>query len=92
MPRAQSAAGDFVDGNMTGNGTKHFADGAVYAGEFRNNSMTGWGVLTFNDSSSYEGEFQRGAAWGTGTLHRRNGIRFTTTWVDGVSVATTRCE
>ncbi|XP_008300148.1 radial spoke head 10 homolog B, partial [Stegastes partitus] len=49
--------GDFVQGQRHGQGTFHYASGAVYEGEWRNNKKHGQGKFTFTDGRVFEGEF-----------------------------------
>lgn len=52
--------GEFADGEINGNGFRHFAsNGSHYSGEFVMGEMHGQGVLTRCDGSTYKGEWYR---------------------------------
>jgi hypothetical protein len=74
--------GDFVDGEITGNGTKTWLSGAVYKGQFEQGEMQGRGCFTGADGYRYDGDFRRNLRSGQGTLQAPSGDRFTGSWAN----------
>ena len=52
--------GEFVDGEITGQGTRVYADGTVYQGQFRQGEKQGYGEIQYargNKDEWYKGEW-----------------------------------
>ncbi|KAM8927650.1 MORN repeat-containing protein 1 [Pelodytes ibericus] len=61
--------GEFVDGEITGNGSQYWASsGNKYSGEFQNGEIHGYGVMQYKDGGRCEGEFVFGIREGHGLL------------------------
>ena len=59
--------GDFVHGQMTGNGHRVFMDGSSYSGQFRDGMMHGYGIWTSADGQTVrQGSFHADAFQGDG--------------------------
>ncbi|SPQ98893.1 unnamed protein product (mitochondrion) [Plasmodiophora brassicae] len=65
--------GDFVDGEMTGRGTKTWSDGRRYDGEFVMGEFHGKGTFVDKDESRYEGDWESNQRSGNGVLRLANG-------------------
>ncbi|XP_028849886.1 MORN repeat-containing protein 1-like [Denticeps clupeoides] len=69
--------GEFVDGEIEGNGLRYWAkSGASYSGQFSNGELHGFGVLQCGDGGRYEGEFSFGLKEGHGLLVDKDGHRY----------------
>ncbi|KAI3365588.1 hypothetical protein L3Q82_010663 [Scortum barcoo] len=66
--------GDFEQGQRHGQGTFHYAGGAIYEGEWRNNKKHGKGKFTFKDGHIFEGDFVNDQMM----THNMNGNRILT--------------
>ena len=66
--------GDFEDGEMTGKGTKTWADGRTYTGDFVNGELCGKGIWKSADGNEiYEGDFVDNRREGQGYNRLSNG-------------------
>ncbi|ELV14238.1 MORN repeat-containing protein 1 [Tupaia chinensis] len=66
--------GDFVDGEITGEGCRHWAcSGNTYSGQFVLGEPHGHGVMRYKTGGCYEGELSRGAREGHGFLVDKDG-------------------
>mmetsp|Transcript_4936 Transcript_4936/g.10248 ORF Transcript_4936/g.10248 Transcript_4936/m.10248 type:complete len:458 (-) Transcript_4936:86-1459(-) len=65
--------GQFLEGEITGSGIRHYPDGSSYNGEWVLGEKCGEGVMLEADGSKYEGMFQANRRHGTGTLTLPNG-------------------
>ncbi len=66
--------GDFVDGQMTGKGSRTWIDGRQYDGDWVDGEMTGRGVWSNSmTNESYDGDFLCNKRHGRGTLRTKSG-------------------
>ena len=65
--------GNFVQNQMHGQGTMHFAGGDVYVGAWKEGQASGQGVYTFKDGETVTGSFALGVSSGRCTVRYRNG-------------------
>lgn len=76
--------GDFVDGQMTGNGTYYYANGTKYIGDFLNGNRHGQGILyDGNGNEVYDGSWKDGFFSGEGTYHFPNNSKYQNIWENG---------
>lgn len=79
-----SYKGEFVDGQMTGNGTYYYQDGTKYTGDFLNGDRNGQGILYNADNKEvYDGGWKEGLFSGEGTYYFPNGGVYESTWENG---------
>mmetsp|Transcript_3072 Transcript_3072/g.5698 ORF Transcript_3072/g.5698 Transcript_3072/m.5698 type:complete len:574 (-) Transcript_3072:170-1891(-) len=64
--------GDFQDGEMSGHGTRKWADGKIYTGGFKMGHFHGKGKLVTKEYT-YKGEFSFNQKQGTGEITWQNG-------------------
>nr|XP_020729379.1 MORN repeat-containing protein 1 isoform X4 [Odocoileus virginianus texanus] len=86
--------GDFVDGEITGEGCQHWAltghgclvdaDGQVYWGSFHDNKRHGQGRMIFRNGDEYEGNWVRDQRQGHGMLRLVDGSTYEGQWHSGV--------
>ncbi|XP_055275364.1 MORN repeat-containing protein 1 isoform X5 [Moschus berezovskii] len=86
--------GDFVDGEITGEGCRHWAltghgclvdaDGQVYWGSFHDNKRHGRGRMIFRNGDEYEGNWVRDQRQGHGMLRLVDGSTYEGQWHSGV--------
>ena len=67
-----SYAGDWVDGNIEGEGKFTFSNGDIYAGQFRDNAMT-QGVMSKANGDEYAGDFKDDMYTGYSLYNYANG-------------------
>ena len=67
--------GDFVDGEISGDGCKVWESGQKYTGGFLLGELHGHGCMRYVDGSQYEGEWQSNARHGSGVLTLADGSR-----------------
>ncbi|XP_043341674.1 MORN repeat-containing protein 1 isoform X3 [Cervus canadensis] len=82
--------GDFVDGEITGEGCRHWAltghgclvdaDGQVYLGSFHDNKRHGRGRMIFRNGDEYEGNWVRDQRQGHGMLRLVDGSTYEGQW------------
>ena len=58
--------GDFVEGNIDGEGIIRYFNGSMYEGQFKNWKYEGKGKITFKNGGSYEGDFYNNLIHGKG--------------------------
>ena len=52
--------GQFINGEIKGNGCKFFASSkAKYTGQFLNGEMHGHGIMTYHNGNVYEGQWYK---------------------------------
>jgi hypothetical protein len=75
-------SGEFINGEMTGQGIKQWADNRIYNGEFREGELHGKGTMFYNVESpiqkdkTYQGQFHLNSREGQGVLTKKNGDVF----------------
>jgi hypothetical protein len=70
--------GEFVDGEITGQGERVYADGSVYKGAFLNGEKHGYGEIQYKKTKEwYKGEWHLNVRQGQGTLFNREKNTFT---------------
>ncbi|CAO2590241.1 MORN repeat-containing protein 1 [Lemmus lemmus] len=82
--------GEFVDGEITGEGYQHWAwsgqgfledqDGQVYQGSFHDNKRHGRGQMIFKNGDKYEGDWVRDQRQGHGVLCCADGSTYEGQW------------
>ncbi|XP_006539326.1 MORN repeat-containing protein 1 isoform X8 [Mus musculus] len=82
--------GEFVDGEITGEGCQHWAwsgqgfledqDGQVYQGSFHDNKRHGRGQMIFKNGDKYEGDWVRDQRQGHGVLCCADGSTYKGQW------------
>ncbi|XP_018592023.1 MORN repeat-containing protein 1-like [Scleropages formosus] len=69
--------GDFVDGEIEGNGVRYWArTGDSYSGQFHCGELHGFGVMEYGSGHRYEGQFSYGLREGHGVLSDKVGHRY----------------
>jgi len=66
MPNGYEYTGDWVDGEIVGQGVARFANGSVYEGSFAKGKPEGLGKITYADGGTYEGSWLAGKITGQG--------------------------
>ena len=81
--RGMVLEGEWVNGNLNGQGTTTFPNGEKYVGEYKDGKYQGQGTFTFADGNKYVGEFQDGKYQGQGTFTHANGDKYVGGQKDG---------
>lgn len=68
---------------LTGYGTKYYADGTVYTGYMEFGTPHGYGTMTWANGDKYQGDFVQGVRTGQGTYWWTNGDRYEGSWRNG---------
>ena len=68
--------GEFLNGDLHGQGTYTHANGDKYVGEYKDGVKHGQGTYTHADGDKYVGEFKDGKQHGQGTLTFANGKKY----------------
>ena len=68
--------GNFIDNNLTGNGTYEWSNGEKYSGNFLNGKMHGKGIYKWPDGGKYEGDYLNNIKEGHGIFTWSNGKIF----------------
>ena len=76
MPNGYEYTGDWVDGEIMGQGVARFANGSVYEGSFAKGKPEGLGKITYVDGGTYEGSWLAGKITGQGVAIYANGARY----------------
>ena len=69
---------------LTGYGTKYYADGSVYTGYMEFGIPHGEGIMEYANGDRYEGGWRNGQIYGYGTYYEKNGKRTSGYWINGV--------
>jgi hypothetical protein len=75
--------GQFVDGNITGQGIFTQANGDKYKGQFVDDKKHGQGIFTQANGAKYDGQFVDDNMNGQGILTQANGAKYEGQYVDG---------
>ena len=78
--RGMVLEGEWVNGNLNGQGTTTFPNGEKYVGEFKDGKKSGQGTATFADGNKYVGEFWDDMYNGQGVFTFVNGGRQEGIW------------
>lgn len=76
LPNGYEYTGEWVEGEIRGQGTARFPNGSIYEGEFANGKPEGEGKITFADGGTYVGDWVDGKIEGQGTAMYANGVRY----------------
>jgi len=76
LPNGYEYTGEWVEGEISGQGMAKFPNGSIYEGSFANGKPHGRGKITFADGSTYEGDWVEGKINGTGVVVYSNGVRY----------------
>ena len=76
LPNGYEYSGEWVEGEIKGEGVARFPNGSVYEGNFAKGKPEGLGKITFADGGTYEGEWEAGAIMGQGVAIYANGVRY----------------
>jgi len=76
LPNGYEYVGDWVDGEIKGQGIATFPNGSVYEGNFEKGKPEGNGKITFADGGTYEGSWLDGEISGQGVANYANGARY----------------
>ena len=80
--------GDFVNGEMNGNGKQLLYYYEVYIGQFKNNKREGKGIIYYNNTNfnkkRYEGEFHDDHITGIGKYYHENGFYTIGQFIQGI--------
>jgi hypothetical protein len=74
--------GEFINGEITGQGIKQWTDNRIYKGEFREGELHGQGTMFYNvdhpmqKDKTYQGQFHLNSREGQGLLTKKNGDVF----------------
>ncbi len=68
--------GNWVDGNITGQGTFVWANGDRYEGQFKDNKKHGKGKMDFAEGDKYTGDWVDGKRTGQGIYSFVGGNRY----------------
>ena len=71
-----SYTGDWIDGEIEGQGEAKYPNGSIYIGQFSKGEPNGKGKIKFRDGGSYEGEWFNGKIIGNGTAKYANGSTY----------------
>ena len=83
LPNGYEYTGEWVDGEIRGQGRAVFPDGSIYEGSFAAGRPEGFGMITFADGSTYEGEWSDGEIDGMGKATYANGDVYEGMFVKG---------
>ena len=73
LPSGYEYSGEWVEGEIRGEGRARFPDGSVYEGEFVAGKPEGQGTITFADGGSYTGAWVDGRIEGEGVAEYADG-------------------
>jgi len=76
LPNGYEYTGEWVNGEIRGQGVARFPNGSVYEGEFAKGQPNGIGKIVFTDGGTYEGGWVDGKITGTGIALYANGARY----------------
>jgi hypothetical protein len=76
--------GNFVDGKISGYGTRKFISGNEYRGEMINGIRNGRGKFTYANGDVYEGHYESGKRHGRGIYYFASGSVFEGTYKNGL--------
>ena len=76
LPNGYEYTGDWVEGEIRGEGVAQFPNGSVYEGQFASGKPEGVGHITFSDGGTYEGTWKDGKITGQGVAIYANGVRY----------------
>ncbi|MFT6652426.1 MAG: hypothetical protein ACJAX2_002291, partial [Celeribacter sp.] len=76
LPNGFEYTGDWVMGEIKGQGVARYPDGAVYEGAFEQGKQHGFGKITYADGGTYEGDWENGIITGSGAAHYASGITY----------------
>jgi len=76
LPNGYEYTGDWVDGEIKGQGVARFPNGSVYEGHFEKGKPEGRGRIVFSDGGIYEGDWTNGVINGQGIAVYANGVRY----------------
>src|SRR6056297_1064558 len=76
LPNGYEYSGEWVDGEIRGQGVARFPNGSVYEGQFAKGKPEGVGKIVFADGGTYEGEWSDGKITGQGVAVYANGVRY----------------
>jgi hypothetical protein len=83
LPDGFEYTGDWVEGQITGEGVARYPNGSVYEGAFLEGRPHGQGRMVFADGSTYEGEWEEGAITGTGRREFATEVVYEGEFLDG---------
>ncbi|TAG18822.1 MAG: 2-isopropylmalate synthase, partial [Rhodobacterales bacterium] len=66
LPSGFEYSGDWIEGEIVGQGTARYPNGSVYEGAFLNGQPDGNGKITAPDGRTYEGAWVQGQMTGQG--------------------------
>ena len=66
LPSGYEYSGDWVEGQILGQGVAKFPNGSVYEGSFAKGKPNGRGKITYADGGTYEGDWVAGQITGQG--------------------------
>jgi outer membrane receptor for monomeric catechols len=73
LPSGFEYSGEWVEGEITGQGTARYPNGSVYEGTFLKGQPEGKGKITAPDGRTYEGDWVQGQMTGQGVARYANG-------------------
>lgn len=76
--------GDFLRGDIEGEGMYTWGDGRCYKGPWKNNKQQGLGMFLWPDGRKYMGQYNDGKIHGMGKLEWPDGRAYEGEWQDGV--------
>lgn len=82
-PTAWRYDGQWLNGQMHGDGKLEYRDGWTYEGGFIKGTLDGEGTLSYPDGTVFTGQFRDGVMSGPGTLRFTDGLQFIGSWKDG---------
>ena len=83
LPNGFEYTGDWVAGEISGQGVARYPSGAVYEGSFAAGRPHGTGKMTFADGSTYEGNWEEGTISGQGVRVFANESVYEGSFADG---------
>ena len=79
--------GEWMNGEMHGEGLFKLADGRYYQGAFERDKKEGYGEYHWGDGRSYLGQWVAGKQHGSATFVKTNGRRKQGIWENGKRIA-----
>ena len=76
MPTGYTYEGQWLNGEISGQGIAKYPDGSVYEGTFLNGRPNGLGSIFYDDGSTYVGDWLNGKISGKGVAEYENGLRY----------------
>lgn len=75
--------GQWVDDQISGQGTYNYNNGDIYKGEWLYNQRHGYGEFTSDSWGKYIGNWEKGNQHGQGIAEYKNGTVYNGNWTDG---------